>query len=116
MDKIAAITFLLTALLGLTMLVLILKKRTVPWSISTIHALMGAASIVLLTIYIITDGGSVLDKVLLTLFVVTALGGFTLAYHHLKGLPYPVFVIVVHAFLAVSAYIGLVLKVFQIIA
>jgi len=48
----------------------------------------------------------------LLLFVVAAIVGFALFYHHLKGRPLPIPTMVIHALIAVVAFIILIVVLF----
>ena len=108
----AVIVFAIAAVGGLILAVHVLRDRFAPWLVSSLHALLGAAGLVLVLLAVIGGaGGSLIRAALLTL-VVAALGGFFLASLHLrKRLPPKAFVIV-HALVAIVGFGLLVIGVF----
>jgi hypothetical protein len=108
----AVIVFAIAAVGGLILALHVLRDRFAPWLLSILHALLGAAGLVLVLLAVVGDeGGSLILGSLLTL-VVAALGGFFLAsFHARKRLP-PKAIVVLHALLAVVGFGLLVTGVF----
>jgi hypothetical protein len=108
----AVIVFAIAAVGGLILGLHVLRDRFAPWLLSILHALLGAAGLVLVLLSVVGDeGGSLILGSLLTL-VVAALGGFFLAsFHARKRLP-PKAIVVLHALLAVVGFGLLVTGVF----
>lgn len=103
----ALLIFAIAALGGLVLATHVLRGKFAPWAISVLHALLGAAGLVLLIVLLLQ--GSAPQRVLaaFVLFLIAALGGFFLASFHLrKSLP-PKAVVIVHASVAVIGFLTL---------
>jgi hypothetical protein len=108
----AVIVFAIAAVGGLILVVHVLRDRFAPWLVSILHALLGAAGLVLVLLAVVGGaGGSLILAALLTL-VVAALGGFFLASFHLRKLLPPKAVVIVHALVAIVGFGLLVVGVF----
>ncbi len=112
MLSLAVIVFAIAAVGGLILALHVLRNRFAPWSLSVLHALLGAAGLVLVLLALVGDeGGSLILGSLLTL-VLAALGGFFLvSFHARKKLP-PKGIVILHALLAVVGFGLLVIGVF----
>jgi hypothetical protein len=112
MLSLAVIVFAIAAVGGLILALHVLRDRFAPWSLSVLHALLGAAGLVLVLLAVVGDeGGSLIVGSLLTL-VLAALGGFFLvSFHARKKLP-PKGIVILHALLAVVGFGLLVIGVF----
>ncbi len=97
----------ITAVGGLFLASKVLTGKLAPWSVSLIHALLGATGLVMLIMIIVNEGGS--DKILagLVLLFVASLGGFYLAYQHVKGNVASKKVVFIHAGVAVAGFLTL---------
>jgi hypothetical protein len=107
----ATILFALAALGGLTMAVIRLRGAPQPptW-LAMLHGLLAASGLVLLIYVAVTTGVPRLAQVACGLFVLAALGGAYLNLgFHAKKLPLPIPVMLVHAGVAVTAFVLLVL-------
>jgi len=95
----------ITAVGGLFLASKVLTGKLAPWSVSLIHALLGAAGLVMLIMIIVNEGGS--DKIMagLVLLIVAALGGFYLAYQHVQGNVASKKVVLIHAGVAVAGFL-----------
>jgi len=95
----------ITAVGGLFLASKVLTGKLAPWSVSLIHALLGATGLVMLIMMIVNEGGS--DKIMagLVLLVVAAVGGFYLAYQHLQGNVASKRVVFIHAGVAVAVFL-----------
>ncbi len=87
----AAILFAIAALGGIIMAMIRLSGRDYPpmW-IAIIHGLFAAAGLVMLLTVVFGTAAPTSIQIALLLFVVAALVGFALFYHHLKGRPLPI--------------------------
>ncbi|KGQ18278.1 hypothetical protein LF41_1633 [Lysobacter dokdonensis DS-58] len=103
----ALIAFAIAALGGLILASNVLRGRLAPWSVSILHALLGATGLLLLIAQVVQ--GSAAGRVVgaLGLLVVAALGGFYLASLHLKKAIAPKGVVFLHAGLAVVGFLVL---------
>lgn len=107
----AAILFALGALGGLFMATRHFQGRSWPLAVAVLHGLLGATGLVLLAWVVfqgLSTGGYLM--VSLVLFVVAALGGVVLFAGHLRGRPLSTPLIVVHAVVAVTAFVLLLLS------
>lgn len=107
----AAILFALGALGGLFMATRHFQGRPWPLAVAVIHGLLGASGLVLLAWVVfhgLSSGGFLM--VSLVLFVVAALGGVVLFTGHLRGRPLSTPLLVIHAAVAVTGFILLLLS------
>ena len=88
------------AVAGLTAAYHVFGDRTPPLVISMLHGLFGASGLALL-LYTVVDGATGLVLYALGALLVAALGGFFLFSFHLRQIPHPKPVVVIHAGLAV---------------
>lgn len=103
----AVIIFAVAAVGGLLLAANVLKGKLAPWSISIVHALVGATGLIVL-IYTVLQGATAgRVSAALGLLVVAALGGFYLASYHLRGKIAPKGVVFVHAGVAVAGFLTL---------
>lgn len=105
---IAVAIFAATAFGGLVLASHIVKNELAPWILSAGHATMGATGLALLAAALAKAPENNTVMLSLVLFVIAALGGFTLAsYHVRKRLP-PKGTLVLHAVMAVSGFLVLI--------
>lgn len=107
MLKIALIVFAIAALGGMVLASFVLRGRLAPWAVSVLHALLGATGIALLLFAYLQGAATPRANAALCVFVVAALGGFYLASIHLRGRVAPKAVVLVHASVAVVAFLTL---------
>jgi len=107
MFKTALIVFAIAAVGGLILAAHVLRGKFAPWALSVLHALLGAAGLVLLIVLLLQ--GATTQRVLagFVLLLVAALGGFFLASFHLRRKLPPKAVVVVHASVAVIGFLTL---------
>ena len=112
MLSLAVIVFAIAAVGGLILALHVLRDRFAPWSLSILHALLGATGLVLVSLAVVGgEGGSLILGSLLVL-VVAALGGFFLASFHLRKRLPPKAIVILHALLAIVGVALLVTAVF----
>ena len=104
----AAIVFAIAALGGVVLALHVLRDQFAPWALSILHALLGAAGLVLLIVAVLQGLGGSLGVGSLAILIVAALGGFFLASFHVRKKFAPKAVVVLHAVLAVTGF-GLLL-------
>jgi hypothetical protein len=103
----AIVVFAIAAVGGLILAAHVLRSKFAPWALSVLHALLGAAGLVLLIIGLVEGSASQPVLVGFVLLLIAALGGFFLAsFHARKRLP-PKAVVVVHALVAVIGFLSL---------
>lgn len=101
----AIVVFAIGAAGGLFLASRVLTGKFAPWSVSIIHALLGATGIILLITILSEGNGAARITAALGLFIVAALGGFFLAsYHARRQLP-PKEIVYAHATLAVLSFL-----------
>jgi hypothetical protein len=111
----AVICLTVAALFGLYMAVGHFKGRTPPPAAAAVlHGLFAVLGVVLLLLGVLEIGWGTVHSWALILFVAAALGGLYLVSHHLRGVPLPSPVVVIHALVAVVAFLILVSAVFLI--
>lgn len=103
----ALIVFAIGAAGGLVLAAHVLRGKLAPWALSLLHALLGAAGLVLLIV--ILAQGSAPQRVLagFVLLLIAALGGFFLASFHVRKQLPPKAVVLVHASVAVIGFLTL---------
>jgi hypothetical protein len=109
----AAILFAIAALGGLIMAMIRLSGRDYPpmW-LAIIHGLFAAAGLVMLLTVVFGGPAATSIQITLLLFVVAAIVGFALFYHHLKGRALPIPTMLIHALIAVVAFVILLIVLF----
>lgn len=85
----------------------IFAGQLAPWSLSIVHALLGATGLVMLIMLVLEGSGDTRLTAALGLLVVAALGGFYLASIHVKGTVAPKNVVLIHAGVAVAGFLTL---------
>jgi hypothetical protein len=110
----AVIAFAIAAVGGLVLASSVLRGRLASWSISLIHALVGATGLVITLIALINGAGSKVQTAFIVL-VIAALGGFYLASIHLGKKIAPKVVVIIHALVAVIGFVLLAGSVFAVL-
>ncbi len=103
--------FALAAALGLSILIKWLTKKEAPKAVIYSHGIAAATALVLLIVYAVQNPDN-FPKASLILFVIAALGGFYMFYRDLKKQNSPIAIAVIHALLAVSGLVALLIFVF----
>ncbi len=94
--------FVLSAVLGLTVAIALFKKQTTTKPVVLAHGVVGAAGLVVLILYAAKNPHALLTTAII-LLVVAALGGAVLFANDLRKKPGPLFLVVVHAVVALAA-------------
>ena len=106
---IAAVLFAIAALGGVIMALIRFSGRDYPpVALAVIHGLFAAAGLITLIIAAIAPGVALSIRIALLLFLGAAIGGFSLVYYHAKRRPLPISYVVVHGFVAVIAFVILI--------
>ncbi len=103
----ALVLFAIAALGGIVLAVMRFKGRPYPpMALALVHGAVAAAGLVTL-IALVAQGTAKSSNATtsLVLFIVAALGGFVLFFHHLRKVALPVWLVVVHALVAVVAFL-----------
>src|SRR4051794_374718 len=96
--------FALAAVLGIILIRSLLVPQRPPRAAVYIHGLLAAIGLVLLIAFVLRNNNSNKLTSSIILFVIAALGGFTLFFRDLKGKLGPVWLAVIHALVAVSGF------------
>jgi len=108
--NIALVIFAVAAVGGLILAVMRFKGRPYPpMGLALVHGAAAAAGLVALIAVVVQGEGTPRASTALVLFVVAALGGFGLFFHHLRKVALPIWLVVVHAVVAVVAFLILLL-------
>jgi hypothetical protein len=99
----AVIVFAIGALGGLGLASFVLRGHLALWPLSILHALLGATGLVLTAVVVFghTETVPPYAGLALLLLVIAALGGFFLASYHVRKVPGPKAVVLIHAAVAV---------------
>ncbi len=108
MLKGAIVLFALAALGGVTLAYMRIVKKDVNLPVAIVHGILAATALVLLIIAVTQAGGSGLTAALIV-FLIAAIGGFTLLSFHLRMRPMPVPLVLIHGGVAVTAFIILLI-------
>lgn len=103
----AVIVFAIAAVGGVILASRVLTGRLAPWALSIIHALLGAAGLLLLIVQLLQGSGAGRIVAALALLIVAAIGGFYLASLHLRKKIAPKGIVLVHAGFAVAGFLVL---------
>lgn len=103
MIYVSVISFALAAVFGVILLLSLLNKQKPARTPVYLHGLFAAAGLVLLIIHALQNGDY--PQASLILFLIAAVGGFTLYFRDVKGKPGPVPLALVHAVAAVAAFL-----------
>lgn len=113
MLTVAAVLFALAAVGGLTMAYMHFKQdRNPPGGLAALHGVLAATALVILIWAVVQSGASTAVGWALGLFVVAALGGFFLVSFHVRNKRLPSPVVVIHALVAVVAFLLLLAGIF----
>lgn len=104
----AIIVFAIAALGGLVLATHVLRGRFVPWGLSLLHALLGAAGLIILITLLAQGNAPQQVPIGFVLMLIAALGGFFLASFHLRKKLPPKAVVVIHAGVAVAGFLTLI--------
>jgi hypothetical protein len=108
MLTIALIVFAVAAAGGATLAYMRIVKKDVSMPLAIAHGTAAATGLVLLILGVMR-AGSTGSWTSLVIFVIAALGGFTLFSFHLRSRPLPVPLVYIHGAIAVTAFVILLL-------
>jgi|SRR4051812_9282605 hypothetical protein len=111
MINIAIVLFTLAAVLGLTILIKWLSNKDASKAVIYSHGLVAATALVLLIVYAIQNPEN-FPQTSIVLFVLSALGGFYLFIRDLQKKAHQVSIALIHALLAATALVTLLLFAF----
>jgi hypothetical protein len=105
--------FAVAAVGGLTMVTLKFNDKAIPMFLALGHGILAATGLVLLIVDVMANMTNMLMNTSLVLFIVIALGGFTLFSFYLRKKPLPNLIIAVHGMGAIISFIVLLVAVFK---
>lgn len=108
---VAIALFAITAMFGLRIIMSVVSNKKAPRTVVYSHGLFAAISLLLLIIYAVQNPANY-PKASIILFVLAALGGFYMFYHDVNNKSLSKAVPFIHALVAVTAFIILLLFVF----
>jgi hypothetical protein len=111
MINLAIALFALSAALGLTILIKWLTKKDAPKGVIYSHGLVAATALVIIITYAIQNPDN-FPKISIVLFVISAIGGFYMFFNDLKKKASPLAIAFIHALLALSGFVTLILFAF----
>lgn len=109
----AIFLFIIAAIFGLTILASILRDKPTPKLSVLAHGTFAIIALLILIAAVASNHGSTLLLVSVGLFILAALGGFTLLSFDIRSKPIPKVVAIIHPLVAVSALVLLVIVVFK---
>lgn len=111
--NVAVILFALAAVAGVSMAVMHFRGITPPKPVlAVLHGLFAASGLVVLALAVIKIGAGGAAITALVLFLLAAIGGFSLLSFHLRGQALPGGLVVGHGLLAVAGFLTLLSAVF----
>jgi hypothetical protein len=108
--NIALVLFAVAAVGGIVLALIRFKgKPYPPLALALVHGAVAAAGLVTLIALVAKHQGTSSATTALVLFLIAALGGFGLFFHHIRKVALPIWLVVVHALVAVAAFLILLL-------
>ncbi len=105
--------FALAAVAGLSMAIGHFRGQTPPKPlIAALHGVFAASGLLVLLVAVVQGSAHGLAVIALCVFLLAALGGFTLLSFHLRGRKLPTALVAGHGLLAVTAFLVLLAAVF----
>ena len=110
----ALVLFAIAAVGGVILAVIRFKGQPYPpLGLALVHGAAAAAALVALIVAVAPGGAPSAATTALVLFLIAAGGGFFLFFQHLRKVPLPIWVVVVHALVAVAGFLTLAVAVFS---
>ncbi len=107
----ALVLFAVAAVVGITMAAVRFRGKPYPsMTVALVHGVAAAAGLITL-IVAVQKPGAALATSALVVFLVAAAGGFVLFFRHLRKLALPIWLVLVHAIVAVAAFVTLLVSV-----
>lgn len=108
--NVALVLFAVAAVGGIVLALIRFKgKPYPPLALALVHGAVAAAGLVTLIALVAQSKGTSSASTALILFVIAALGGFGLFFHHIRKVALPIWLVVVHALVAVAGFLILLL-------
>jgi len=102
----AIVIFGMTAIAGMYLLSLILRKKSTPKGVTMIHGLFAVTALLLLIIYCLDTQAGPWES--LVVFLVAATGGIIMVYRDLTGKPIPAWLGIAHGIIAIVGFVLLI--------
>jgi len=103
---VALVLFAIAALGGLAIAVMRFRgKPYPPMGLALVHGAVAAAGLIALIVLVAGGNQASRTTAALVLFIIAALGGFVLFFHHLRKVALPIWLVVVHALVAVISFV-----------
>jgi len=109
MNYLPVILFAVAAAGGLTLAIMKFSGKGLRWPIVIGHGIFAAAGLLALIANVYHDSSKWMMNLSLGLFVIVALGGFTLLSFHLRKKAQPIALILIHGGAAVISFILLII-------
>jgi hypothetical protein len=107
----ALVLFAVAAVVGITMAAVRFRGKPYPsMTVALVHGIAAAAGLIALIVAVQKPGASLATSALVV-FLVAAAGGFVLFFRHLRKLALPIWLVLVHAVVAVAAFVTLLVSV-----
>lgn len=110
MPVLLVIIFTFAAILGITLITYVMRNKNTPKSVALIHGSLGLVGIILLFVYICIY--QTRPYLSLSLFILAAIGGVILMYRDVTHKSIPKWFALGHGFIAVVAFILLLIALF----
>ena len=105
--------FAIAAIGGVVLAFLHLSRKNAPVGIAVLHGLLAVAGVILLLVGMGQGQASRMLITALVLFLIAAVGGLVLFTMHLRSRPLPVPLLLIHALVAVAAFLTLLVGVLR---
>jgi hypothetical protein len=113
MIDVPIVLFAIAAAGGLTLVIMKFSGKGLPWPLVIGHGLFAASGLVVLIINVFQNTQIFLMNLALALFLITAIGGFTVLSFHLRMKKQPNSLILVHGAAAVISFVLLIIAVWM---
>jgi hypothetical protein len=113
MDLLLVVLFVIAALGGLSLVSMKISGKQLPIPLALIHGAFAAGGLVTLILKVAGNSDNTLLNIALVLFIIVALGGFTLFSLHLMKKKQPILLIAAHGLGAVISFVVLLVALFR---
>jgi len=105
------VLFAITAAGGLILVIVKLSGKGLPWPLVIGHGIFAASGLIVLIINVFQNTQNFLMNLALALFLIAAIGGFTVLSFHLRKKKQPNSLILIHGMAAVISFVLLIIAV-----
>lgn len=103
----ALVLFAIAAAGGILLAYMRITNKPLPMPLALVHGTLAAAGLIALILFVVQAAEPSQARIALVLFVLAALGGFTLFSFHVRKRQLPLGVVVLHGLVAVVAFVVL---------